>query len=50
MLPAFLFLAGGMLLVALAFAFLGVETHGKAIEELASEDGAQPARAALGAG
>lgn len=27
--PAFLFLAGTMLAVALAFAFLGVETHGK---------------------
>lgn len=48
--PAFLFLAGGMLLVALAFAFLGVETHGKPIEELANEDGEQPARAALRAG
>ncbi len=48
--PAFLFLAGGMVLVALAFAFLGVETHGKPIEELASEDDGQPARAALRAG
>jgi putative MFS transporter len=36
-LPAFLFLAVGMLLVAGAFAFLGVETHGRAIEDLAGE-------------
>src|SRR5579885_2961086 len=33
--PAFIFLAGGMVLVAAAFAFLGVETHGVAMEELA---------------
>ena len=35
--PAFIFLAGGMVLVAAAFAFLGVETHGVAMEELAKE-------------
>jgi putative MFS transporter len=29
--PAFLFLAATMLLVALAFAFLGVETHGRPV-------------------
>ncbi len=29
--PAFLFLGGTMLAVCLAFAFLGVETHGRAI-------------------
>ncbi|HLY45531.1 MAG TPA: MFS transporter [Stellaceae bacterium] len=47
-LPAFCFLAGGMFLVALAFAFLGVETHGVAIEDAASEESGRPARMALG--
>lgn len=36
-LPAFLFLGAGMVLVAGAFAFLGVETHGRAIEDLEEE-------------
>ena len=49
-LPAFLFLGVGMLLVAAAFAFLGVETHGVAIENLAGDEGtkASPRVAALG--
>jgi putative MFS transporter len=36
--PAFLFLAAGMLLVALAYVLLGVETHGRTIEEVAAEE------------
>ena len=48
-LPAFLFLAAGMLLVAGAFAFLGIETHGRPIEDLAEEGQAEkPPRLALG--
>lgn len=40
-LPAFLFLAFGMLLVGLSFAVLGVETHGRAmtVDEPAAADG-----------
>lgn len=41
-LPAFLFLAGGMLLVGLSFAVLGVETHGRAMPLGAAEEGARP--------
>src|SRR5207248_2592889 len=40
-LPAFIFLGAGMLLVAAAFAFLGIETHGRPIEELSSEEPAE---------
>src|SRR5205807_6142 len=40
-LPAFIFLGVGMVLVAGAFAFLGIETHGRAIEDI-SEDEAAP--------
>jgi len=47
-LPAFLFLAGGMLAVALAFAFLGVETHGVEIGDLATGQASRPTRIALG--
>lgn len=47
--PAFLFLAAGMLLVALAYVFLGVETHGRTIEEVAAdESGRTQARLAPG--
>ncbi len=47
--PAFIFLAFGMVLVAGAFAFLGVETHGRAIEDLGEEGQAEkPSRLALG--
>jgi putative MFS transporter len=48
-LPAFIFLAVGMVFVAGAFAFLGVETHGRAIEDLGEEGQAEkPPRLALG--
>jgi putative MFS transporter len=47
--PAFLFLAGGMLLVALAYVLLGVETHGRTIEEVAAEE-SRPNRARLAPG
>lgn len=48
-LPAFLFLGAGMILVAGAFAFLGVETHGRAIEDLGEEGQVEkPSRLALG--
>jgi MFS transporter, putative metabolite:H+ symporter len=48
-LPAFIFLAIGMVFVAGAFAFLGVETHGRAIEDLGEEDQTEkPPRLALG--
>src|SRR5207248_9608747 len=40
-LPAFIFLGVGMVLVAGAFAFLGIETHGRAIENIA-DDEAEP--------
>ena len=43
--PAFLFLAFGMLLVGLSFAFLGRETHGRTIA--LSEDGPQRQRPAV---
>jgi putative MFS transporter len=49
-LPAFLFLAVGMLLVAGAFAFLGIETHGRAIEELAGDSPETEPRTALRTG
>jgi putative MFS transporter len=45
--PAFVFLAVGMLLVALSFAFLGVETHGKPMSVDVQEDGEQPTRVPL---
>jgi putative MFS transporter len=44
--PAFLFLAGGMLLVGLSFALLGVETHGKAMALDAEAPLVAPARPA----
>lgn len=44
--PAFLFLAAGMLLVALSFAVLGVETHGKPLS-LETEEKAPAQRAPL---
>jgi MFS transporter, putative metabolite:H+ symporter len=47
-LPAFVFLGCGMILVAGAFAFLGIETHGVAIENLDAEEGERPTRVALG--
>jgi putative MFS transporter len=49
--PAFLFLAATMLAVALAFMFLGVETHGRAMT-LGTEGGeaAPPRPAAIGTG
>ena len=48
--PAFLFLAFGMLLVGLSFSVLGVETHGRAmmvddVEGDAATDGAASGRA-----
>jgi|SRR5216683_2430760 len=46
--PAFIFLGGGMILVALAFAFLGIETHGVAIEDVATEEAGRRPRLALG--
>jgi putative MFS transporter len=48
-LPAFLFLACGMLLVGLSFAVLGVETHGKAMP-LDAEAEAETPRAPVAAG
>ncbi len=47
--PAFVFLGIGMLLVAAAFAFLGIETHGVAMEELGADEETRPARIPLGA-
>src|SRR6185369_562593 len=47
-LPAFVFLGVGMLAVAAGFAFLGVETHGRTIEEVGGEGGEPPARLAVG--
>jgi len=47
-LPAFLFLGIGMLLVAGAFAFLGIETHGRPIEEFGVEEPQPARRVALG--
>ena len=46
--PAFLFLAFGMLLVGLSFAFLGRETHGRAIA-LSGDEPHSQRRAVLGA-
>jgi putative MFS transporter len=43
-LPAFIFLGVGMLLVAGAFAFLGIETHGRAMEELSPKEQAERRR------
>jgi MFS transporter, putative metabolite:H+ symporter len=43
LLGAFLFLAGGMLLVALSFTFLGRETHGRPMSLGADEPPRQPA-------
>ena len=45
--PAFEFLAVTMLAVALAYLFLGVETHGRAMALGADEPAARPGRAAL---
>ena len=39
-LPAFIFLGVGMVLVAGAFAFLGIETHGRAIEDIGEAEAA----------
>jgi putative MFS transporter len=47
-LPAYLFLAFCMLLVGMSFAFLGVETHGKAMGVGDEERAAQPSAMALG--
>jgi putative MFS transporter len=47
--PAFLFLGAGMLLVALAYVLLGVETHGRTIEEVSAGE-ARPAQPRLAAG
>ena len=47
-LPAYLFLAFCMLLVGVSFAFLGVETHGKAMGVGDQEPAAQPGAMALG--
>ncbi len=47
-LPAYLFLAFCMLLVGMSFAFLGVETHGKAMGVGDLEPAAQPGAMALG--
>ncbi|MBV9824246.1 MAG: MFS transporter [Alphaproteobacteria bacterium] len=48
--PAFLFLAAGMLLVTGAFIFLGVETHGRAMEDIAAETTGRKQALAAGAG
>jgi MFS transporter, putative metabolite:H+ symporter len=48
-LPAYLFLAFCMLLVGLSFAFLGVETHGKAMGIGDEEARIEPRGAVLGA-
>jgi putative MFS transporter len=47
-LPAYLFLAFCMLVVGMSFAFLGVETHGKAMGVGDEEPAAQPSAMALG--
>jgi putative MFS transporter len=47
-LPAYLFLAFCMLLVGMSFAFLGVETHGKAMGVGDEEPAVQPSAMALG--
>jgi putative MFS transporter len=47
--PAFLFLAANMLLVALGFLLLGVETHGRPIALGGEEAAAPPAMARVGA-
>jgi putative MFS transporter len=47
-LPAYLFLAFCMLLVGMSFAFLSVETHGKAMGVGDEEPAAQPSAMALG--
>lgn len=47
--PAFLFIAGTMLAVALAFLFLGVETHGRPIALGSGEQVSPPRRFAAGA-
>jgi putative MFS transporter len=47
-LPAYLFLAFCMLLVGMSFAFLGVETHGKAMGVGDGESAVQPGAMALG--
>jgi MFS transporter, putative metabolite:H+ symporter len=48
-LPAFIFLGAGMVLVAGAFAFLGIETHDRAIEEMGEAEPAEAnANAVLG--
>jgi putative MFS transporter len=49
-LPAFIFLGAGMVLVAGAFAFLGIETHGRAIEELDESATPAPARSEVALG
>jgi putative MFS transporter len=49
-LPAYLFLAFCMLLVGLSFAFLGVETHGKAMGVGDEDRMIEPHGVALGAG
>ncbi|MBO0739470.1 MAG: MFS transporter, partial [Alphaproteobacteria bacterium] len=46
--PAFVFLGLTMLAVALAYVFLGVETHGRAMALGADEPAAQPGSAVLG--
>jgi MFS transporter, putative metabolite:H+ symporter len=48
-LPAFIFLGAGMVLVAGAFAFLGIETHGRAIEEM-GEPEAEPSQSGVALG